>query len=95
MNIYHNEPQRVTADPNPNRDARSLRDTNADTGELTPTFSEIADISLTAVKIPDICRFSRQVVTLCDACLKHQSLAVSRSTMNLADIDDNCATHRY
>ena len=46
MNIYHNEPQRVTADPNPNRDARSFMDTNADTGELTLTFSDIADISL-------------------------------------------------
>jgi len=29
------------------------------------TFSKIDDISLTAVKIPDISRFSRQVVTLC------------------------------
>ena len=95
MNIYHNEPQRVTADPNPNRDARSFMDTNADTGELTLTSSDVADISLTAVKIPDICRFSRQEVTLCDACLKHQSLAVGRSTMNLVDIHDNCVRHQY
>ena len=29
-----------------------------------PTFSKIPDISLTAVKFPDISRFSRQVVTL-------------------------------
>jgi len=28
------------------------------------TFSKIRDISLTAVKFPDISRFSRQVVTL-------------------------------
>ena len=37
---------------------------------LSLTFSEIPDISLTAVKFPDISRFSRQVVTLqvmCDA----------------------------
>jgi len=29
-----------------------------------PDFSKIPDISLTAVRIPDISRFSRQVVTV-------------------------------
>jgi len=32
--------------------------------DITPTFSEIPDISLTAVKFSDIIRFSRQVVTV-------------------------------
>ena len=31
---------------------------------LSPTFSKMPDISLTAVKFPDISRFSRQVVTV-------------------------------
>jgi len=31
---------------------------------IFPIFSEIPDISLTAVKFPDISRFSRQVVSL-------------------------------
>ena len=31
---------------------------------ISPNFSKIPDISLTAVKFPDISRFSRQVVTL-------------------------------
>jgi len=40
--------------------------TNKETvlGHFSLTFSKIPDISLTAVKFPDIHRFSRQVVTL-------------------------------
>jgi len=37
MNIYRNEPQRVTTNPNPNRDTCSFRDTRANTGELMVT----------------------------------------------------------
>ena len=33
------------------------------------TFSKVPDISLTAVKFPDISRFSRQVVTLYTVCM--------------------------
>ena len=46
-------------------------------------FSKIPDISLTAVKFPDISRFSRQVVTL----YLHSYIVKQR------DISDCCQSH--
>ena len=42
--------------------------------DISLTFSKITEISLTAVKCPDISRFSRQVVTLKleEACLSRE-----------------------
>jgi len=49
--------------------------------DISLIFSKITDISLTAVKFPDISRFSIQVVTLCADKL-HESFFSLVSQMN-------------
>jgi len=53
--------------------------------DFSPTFSKIPDIPLTAVKFPDISRFSGQVVTLCTISLLY-SVMDGKSEMSLVEM---------
>jgi len=57
------------------------------------TFSKIPDISLTAVKFPDISRFSRRVVSLCTN--QQFTLLYLRSFVKLFALPEYLTTERH
>jgi len=57
------------------------------------TFSKIPDISLTAVKFPDISRFSRRVVSLCTN--QQFTLLYLRSFVKLFALPEYLMTERH